>query len=37
MDQVGKDRSSGDRRVGADLPLVDYWPIVVSATVFTSV
>jgi hypothetical protein len=36
MDQGEKDRSSGDRKVAADLPLVDYWPTVVFATVFTT-
>ena len=36
MDQGEKDRSSGDRKVGADLPPVDYWPNVVFATVFTT-
>jgi len=36
MDQGGKDRSSGNRKAGADLPLVDYWPIVVLTTVFTT-
>jgi hypothetical protein len=37
MDQERKDRASGARKVGAHLPLVDYWPIVVFANMFTSV
>jgi hypothetical protein len=34
-DQGGMDGSSGNMKVGVDLPLVQYWPIVVFATVFT--
>jgi len=36
INQEGKDRSSGNRKVGADLHLVDYWSIAVLATVFTT-